>query len=192
MSQQLTPEDRVFHAYASTYERAAAESLMTSDPEVMALHDWPAAFRQLDELRGQPAATLRSTIAALPDSAPRVLKSFLFIWTMHGLREQLSAAELSETGNLYVHLAQIHLLEERWEEAIAVLRKAIGKGGLTDPGTVELMLGIAYYNEQRLQEARRWFGQAQRSAETRQQAELWLQHVDRELEASGSSHDTGG
>jgi len=102
------------------------------------------------------------------------------------------AADLAATGNLYVHLAQIHLLDERWEEAISVLRKAIAKGGLKDPGTVELMLGIAYYNEQQLQEARSWFAQAQRSGATRQQAEMWLQHVDRELEARGSTHDTGG
>ena len=99
------------------------------------------------------------------------------------------AADLAATGNLYVHLAQIHLLDERWEEAISVLRKAIAKGGLKDPGTVELMLGIAYYNEQQLQEARTWFAQAQRSDATRKQAELWLQHVDRELEARAS---TGG
>lgn len=102
------------------------------------------------------------------------------------------AAELSATGNLYVHLAQIHLLEERWEEAISVLRKALAKGGLKEPGTVELMLGIAYYNEQQLQEARSWFAQAQRSGATRQQAEIWLQHVDRELAATGSNLGKGG
>jgi len=102
------------------------------------------------------------------------------------------AADLAPTGNLYVHLAQIHMLDERWDEAISVLRKGLAKGGLNDPGTVELMLGIAYYNEQQLQEARSWFGQAQRSGGTRQQAEIWLQHVDKELEARGSTHDTGG
>jgi hypothetical protein len=96
------------------------------------------------------------------------------------------AAELAATGELYVHLAQIHLLEEEWEDAVAVLRKALAKGGLTDPGTVQLMLGIAYYNEQQLQEARSWFTQAQGSGATRKQAETWLAHVDREIEAKGS------
>ncbi len=102
------------------------------------------------------------------------------------------AAELAAKGELYVRLAQIHLLEEEWEEAVAVLRKALAKGGLADPGTVQLMLGIAYYNEQKLQEARSWFAQAQRSGATRAQAETWLQHVDREIEAGRSSLGTGG
>lgn len=102
------------------------------------------------------------------------------------------AAEVAKTGELYVHLAQIHLLDERWEDAVAVLRKALAKGGLTDPGTAQLMIGIAYYNEQRLQEARSWFAQAQRSGATRQQAETWLQHVDREIETRRSTLGTGG
>ena len=102
------------------------------------------------------------------------------------------AAELAETGELYVTLAQIHLLDEKWADAVAVLRKALAKGGFADPGTVQLMLGIAYYNEQQLQEARSWFTQAQRSGATRQLAETWLEHVDRELEAERSSLDTGG
>jgi len=102
------------------------------------------------------------------------------------------AAEIAATGDLYVHLAQIHLLDEKWEDAVAVLRKALAKGGLADPGTVQLMLGIAYYNEQELQEARSWFAQAQRSGATRQQAETWLQHVDREIEARRSTLGTEG
>jgi tetratricopeptide (TPR) repeat protein len=102
------------------------------------------------------------------------------------------AAELAATGELYVHLAQIHLLEEEWEEAVTALRKALAKGGLADPGTAQLMLGIAYYNERQLKEARTWFAQAQRSGATRGQAELWLEHVDREIEARRSSLKTGG
>lgn len=106
------------------------------------------------------------------------------------------AAEISETGDLYLHLAQIHLLEEKWQEAVAVLRKAVAKGGLAEPGTAQLMLGIAYYNERELEEARDWFTRAQQSAATRQQAELWLQHVERAMsEGNGTgraSLGTGG
>jgi tetratricopeptide (TPR) repeat protein len=102
------------------------------------------------------------------------------------------AAELAPTGDLYVHLAQIHLLDEDWQKAAAVLRKALAKGGLSNPGTAQLMLGIAYYNEHQLQEARSWFAQAQRSGATREQAENWIEHVDREIAASRSSLDTGG
>jgi tetratricopeptide (TPR) repeat protein len=94
------------------------------------------------------------------------------------------AAELAPKGDLYVRLAQIHLLQEEWEPATAALRKGLAKGGLADPGAAQLLLGIAYYNEQQLQEARGWFAQAQQSGGTRQQAESWIEHIDRELQAS--------
>jgi tetratricopeptide (TPR) repeat protein len=102
------------------------------------------------------------------------------------------AAELAPKGELYVRLAQIHLLEEEWEDAAAVLRKALAKGGLSDPGTAQLMLGIACYNEHQLREARSWFAQAQRSGATREQAENWLQHVDRELGAERTTPGAAG
>jgi tetratricopeptide (TPR) repeat protein len=102
------------------------------------------------------------------------------------------AAELSKTGELYLHLGQIHLLEEQWEQAAVALRKALAKGGLSDPGTAQLMLGIAYYYVEQLQEARSWFNLAQRSSAMREQAEVWLQHVDREIETQGSDLGTGG
>ena len=94
------------------------------------------------------------------------------------------AAELAPKGDLYVRLAQIHLLQEEWDEATAALRKGLAKGGLADPGAAQLLLGIAYYNEQQLREARGWFAQAQQSGGTRQQAESWIEHIDREIQAS--------
>jgi tetratricopeptide (TPR) repeat protein len=105
------------------------------------------------------------------------------------------AAELAATGNLYLHLAQIHVLDEEWEQAVAVLRKALAKGGLAEPGLAQLLLGIAYYNERQLTEARSWFARAQQSGATRKQAETWLQYVDREMleiEAGRPSPGTGG
>jgi tetratricopeptide (TPR) repeat protein len=103
------------------------------------------------------------------------------------------AAELAATGNLYLQLAQIHVLDEEWEKAVAVLRKALAKGGLTEPGQAQLLLGIAYYNEHQLTEARSWFARAQQSGATRKQAETWLQYVEQEmLEAGRSSPGTGG
>jgi tetratricopeptide (TPR) repeat protein len=101
------------------------------------------------------------------------------------------AAELAAKGELYVRLAQIHLMQEEWDEAVAALRKGLAKGGLGDPGTAQLLLGIAYYNERNLPEARSWFAHAQRSAGTRAQAQSWLEHIDREL-AEGSAGGTAG
>jgi tetratricopeptide (TPR) repeat protein len=105
------------------------------------------------------------------------------------------AAEIAATGSLYLHLAQLHVLDEEWEKAVAVLQKALAKGGLSEPGLAQLMLGIAYYNGHQLAEARSWFSRAQQSGATRQQAEIWLQYVDREMhesEARRFSPGTGG
>jgi tetratricopeptide (TPR) repeat protein len=102
------------------------------------------------------------------------------------------AAELSPKGNLYVRLAQVHLSQEQWEDAATALRKALEKGGLDDPASAQLLLGITCYNEKKLQEARTWFARAQRSSPTRQEAETWLQHVDREIAAAHSTAEAAG
>ena len=94
------------------------------------------------------------------------------------------AAALAPKGDLYVRLAQVHLLQEEWKEAAAALRKGLDKGGLADPGGAQLMLGIAYYNEHRLREARSSFALAQQWGGTKQQAASWIEHIDRELQAS--------
>jgi tetratricopeptide (TPR) repeat protein len=91
------------------------------------------------------------------------------------------AAELAPKGDLYVRLAQVHMMQEEWSEAAAALRLALAKGGLGDAANAELLLGIAYYNERQLAEARSWFARAQRSVATREQAQTWIEHIDREL-----------
>jgi tetratricopeptide (TPR) repeat protein len=93
------------------------------------------------------------------------------------------AAELSDKGDLYVRLAQVHLMQEEWSQAVDALRKAIGKGGLDDPSSVQLLLGFSLYNERKLAEARSWFERAQQSAAAREQAETWLERIDREIDS---------
>lgn len=102
------------------------------------------------------------------------------------------AAQLAEKGDLYVRLAQVHLMQEQWREAANALREALAKGGLEDPGSAQLLLGVAYYNEKKLTEARAWFARAQESGATRKQAETWLDQVDREIAARGSHAATSG
>jgi tetratricopeptide (TPR) repeat protein len=176
-------------------ELAYRRGLLSEDRDLLRLLQFTAA-------RGMPyrAARIFETEMAQKkrfqdDAEALQLLSYSWILAREPAKalEPLSrAAELSKTGDLYVHLAGIHLLEERWADAVAVLRKALAKGGLSDPGAVQLMLGIAYYNEHQLQEARGWFAQAQRSQAMREQAETWLQHVDREIAAQRPPVGTGG
>jgi tetratricopeptide (TPR) repeat protein len=102
------------------------------------------------------------------------------------------AAALAPQGNLYVRLAQVHMMQEEWDEAADALHEAFAKGGLDDPANGELLLGIAYFNANELREARTWFARAHRSVATRQQAQTWLEHVDREIETSGSTTELAG
>jgi len=99
------------------------------------------------------------------------------------------AAEVAAKGDLYVRLAQLHLLQEEWRDAAAALRNALAKGGLGDPATAQLLLGIAYYHEQRFQDARISFAHAQESPVTREQAETWLEHIERESHGNGLAPD---
>jgi tetratricopeptide (TPR) repeat protein len=103
----------------------------------------------------------------------------------------MRAAELAPKGNLYVRLAQVHMMQEEWGEAADSLHKAFAKGGLDDPATGELLLGITYFNANELREARSWFARAQRSVATRHQAQTWLEHIDREIETRPAAEVAG-
>jgi len=97
-----------------------------------------------------------------------------------------SAAKLSEDGNLYVRLGQVHMQREAWGEASALLEKAVEKGGLKDPGNAELLLGIAYYNRAQLARARSSFLRARQHDSTRSAANRWITHLDTEGNATAS------
>jgi tetratricopeptide (TPR) repeat protein len=90
------------------------------------------------------------------------------------------AAELSSDGKLLVRLAQVHLQREEWGLAAQRLGEAIEKGGLEKPGAAELLLGIAYYEDQRVESARRAFTRARGFADSRPEAERWITHIDNE------------
>jgi len=95
-----------------------------------------------------------------------------------------TAAELSDDGNLYARLGQVHMQREAWSEASVLLEKAVEKGGLKAPGNADLLLGIAYYNGQRSKQAKRSFSLAKRHESTRVEAERWITHIEKEQEAS--------
>ncbi len=95
------------------------------------------------------------------------------------------AAKLSESGDLYVRLAQVHLQREKWSDAAEALRLALEKGDLENGADAQLLLGIAYYSQNQPERARGWFARALEHASTREQADAWLKHLEREQQASG-------
>lgn len=90
-------------------------------------------------------------------------------------------AALAENGDLYIRLAQVHLQREKWADAAAALRRALDRGGLQNPGDAKLLMGIAFYSQKRPQQARSWFARARGHPSTREEADVWLKYLDREL-----------
>jgi len=93
------------------------------------------------------------------------------------------AAELSQGGDLYVRLAQVHIQREKWSEAAAALHLALEKGGLASVGDAQLLMGIAYYSQDKPQQALKWFVRARQREETRDEAKNWLQYIEREMQS---------
>ena len=91
------------------------------------------------------------------------------------------AAEAAEDGDLYHRLAQVHIEIENWRAALKALKNALAKGDLRDEGSVQLLLGIANFNEEHFKSARKAFEQAAKAEKTSKSATKWLEHVDRAI-----------
>jgi tetratricopeptide (TPR) repeat protein len=93
-----------------------------------------------------------------------------------------TAAELSDDGDLYVRLGQVYLQREQWGQAAKPLQLAVEKGGLRDLGNAQLLLGIAYYNGERVSQALSSFVRARQHDSTRSAADNWISHIEKEGE----------
>lgn len=91
------------------------------------------------------------------------------------------AAKLSEDGELYIRLAQAHINLENWSEAAAAAQKGLQMGGLKRDDTANIMLGMALFNQKRLEQARQAFAKAARDNRSKRAAQQWMAYVDSEL-----------
>jgi tetratricopeptide (TPR) repeat protein len=91
------------------------------------------------------------------------------------------AARMSNDGELYIRLAQAHLNLENWSEAAAAVEKGLKAGGLKRNDTANIMLGMALFNQKRLEQARRAFERAATDSRSQRAATQWIAYVDSEL-----------
>jgi tetratricopeptide (TPR) repeat protein len=91
------------------------------------------------------------------------------------------AAELAEDGELYIRLAQSHINLENWSEAAAAAREGIRIGGLKRSDQAQIMLGMALFNQKRLEQARTAFVAASRDRRSAKAAGQWINYVDSEI-----------
>jgi len=95
------------------------------------------------------------------------------------------AAEISDTGDLYMRLGQVYVDREEWAKAEDAFRNALDRGGLREKCRSELLLGITQYNQGRAGDARTWFQRAGREEACETYSQQWLQHIERESQQGG-------
>ncbi|MEO1078139.1 MAG: tetratricopeptide repeat protein [Pseudomonadota bacterium] len=91
-----------------------------------------------------------------------------------------TAAELSESGDLYLRLARLHMDAGRWEDAEVAAGAALAKGGLREEGQAWLLRGMADVRLKRFNGARAHFRQAAEFNETEKYAGQWLTYIEAE------------
>jgi len=91
------------------------------------------------------------------------------------------AAEISQEGELYVRLGQAHINLEQWSEAATAIQEGVRLGGLKRNDTANIMLGMALFNQKRLEQARRAFSRAASDNRSKRAATQWIAYVDSEI-----------
>ncbi|NRQ43300.1 CDC27 family protein [Rheinheimera sp. YQF-2] len=92
----------------------------------------------------------------------------------------ISAASLSDDGELEAQLGQMYLNMEAYDKAIAAATAALQKGGLRNQGMSHLVLGMAYFNKQRFNDALVELAKAEKFDNTKRIALQWEKYVKAE------------
>jgi tetratricopeptide (TPR) repeat protein len=92
----------------------------------------------------------------------------------------LAAANVSDNGELYAQLGQMYLNMDQWQQAIAVSRQALEKGGLRNIGMSHLVIGMAKFNLGEYNQALSQLAKAQKYDGSRGMAQQWSKFVEGE------------
>lgn len=88
------------------------------------------------------------------------------------------AAELADTGDRFVRLAEVQTQRRDWEGVVTAADRAIEKGKLKDACLPNLLKGVALYNLDRNNEARRPLEAATQCERQRNMARGYLQMIE--------------
>ena len=86
------------------------------------------------------------------------------------------AAELAPNGDLFVRLAEVQAQRKDWPAAIAAVQRGV-EGELRDPGSAQLMLGIAHYSQQNYDGAIPFLERARQTDKHRPMAITYLEAI---------------
>ena len=166
---------------------ALIESLLDKELLHQSTHLQMIANLYLGESMPHKAATLlqQEMDAGRIESTLRNLELLSQAWYMsaepdNAIAPLAKAAELSESGDLYLRLARLHMDAYRWQEAGDAARAALEKGGLRQEGQAWLLRGMAEVRLQQFTEARQRFRKAANYDDTRKYATQWLSYLNSE------------
>ncbi|MCB1749799.1 MAG: tetratricopeptide repeat protein [Gammaproteobacteria bacterium] len=91
------------------------------------------------------------------------------------------AAKMSGDGELYLRLAQSYINLDRWAEAAEAVEQGLAKGGIKRVDTANIMLGMALFNQRKLDAARKAFVAAASDKRSASAARQWIAFVDSEM-----------
>lgn len=88
------------------------------------------------------------------------------------------AAEMSGDGAIFMRIGEVNMQLEEWDAAATALQSAVSKGGLKDTGNAQLLIGISYFNQKKLDEAKTWLQRATSSKTHEKTARGYLQLIE--------------
>lgn len=89
-----------------------------------------------------------------------------------------NAARLADNGNTYVRIGEVNIQLSEWADAATALESALDKGGLRDEAQVQLLMGMALYNQEKCSAAKPYFERARSSTNSRATANSFIALID--------------
>ena len=98
----------------------------------------------------------------------------------------VSKRKTPNSCELYARLGNIYLDGDQFAKAITAINKGLARGGVKRPDTARLVLGMAYFNSGKYDEALEAFKAAGRDERSEQYANQWISYMNSELERQKS------
>lgn len=96
----------------------------------------------------------------------------------HAIKALETASNLNSKGSLYLQLGQIYVEQEKWNQAIKSLNRAINKGGLKNTGSAYLLLGMSYYEINDIKLAKKSLLKATKYSKSKKAAKQWTEYIN--------------
>jgi len=91
------------------------------------------------------------------------------------------AAAKSDDGEIYCRLGNVYLDNDKFAKSAAANRKGLAKGGVKRPDQCRLVLGMALFNLNEYDAARKAFKEAAKDDRSKKYAQQWIKYMENEI-----------